>query len=435
MARTLQVESINSSLTGLDLTTAGVSRLFITNSGNVGINTISASSLFEVNGDITISDKIIHAGDTNTFIRFVTSDTVSIDTAGSERFRITSNGGIAFGGAANYGTTAHVLKSAGDSAPVWGFIGNANVDSGAAIAYSKLNLANSITSNDIVDGAIVNGDINASAAISYSKLATLSSGNIVLGSSANVATSTAVTGDVTISNTGVTSIASLVIVNDDISATAGIVDTKLATISTAGKVSNSATTATSANTASAIVARDASNNFVAGTITASLTGNATSATSATTASTANALNTANNYQVNILGVGTAPSATAGEIRATNNITAYYSDERLKNFIGKISNALDKVNSLNGYFYKENSKAKELGYNSDSVQVGVSAQEVEKILPEIVTLAPIDCSTDSTGKTTSKTGQNYKTVYYEKLIPLLIEAIKELSLEVEKLKHK
>jgi len=65
------------------------------------------------------------------------------------------------------------------------------------------------------------------------------------------------------------------IVNADINASAGIVDTKLATISTASKVSNSATTATSANTASAIVARDASGNFTAGTITANLTGNVT----------------------------------------------------------------------------------------------------------------------------------------------------------------
>ncbi len=68
------------------------------------------------------------------------------------------------------------------------------------------------------------------------------------------------------------------IVNIDISASAGIADTKLATISTAGKVSNSATTATSANTASAIVARDSSGNFTAGTITAALNGNATTAT-------------------------------------------------------------------------------------------------------------------------------------------------------------
>ena len=65
------------------------------------------------------------------------------------------------------------------------------------------------------------------------------------------------------------------ILNADINASAGIVDTKLATIATASKVSNSATTATSANTASAIVARDASGNFTAGTVTANLTGNVT----------------------------------------------------------------------------------------------------------------------------------------------------------------
>jgi hypothetical protein len=65
------------------------------------------------------------------------------------------------------------------------------------------------------------------------------------------------------------------ILNADINASAGIVDTKLATIATASKVSNSATTAASANTASAIVARDASGNFTAGTITANLTGTVT----------------------------------------------------------------------------------------------------------------------------------------------------------------
>ena len=69
------------------------------------------------------------------------------------------------------------------------------------------------------------------------------------------------------------------IINADINASAAIVDTKLATIATAGKVSNSATTATSANTGSAIVARDASGNFSAGTVTAtSFVGNGASLT-------------------------------------------------------------------------------------------------------------------------------------------------------------
>jgi hypothetical protein len=84
------------------------------------------------------------------------------------------------------------------------------------------------------------------------------------------------------------------IVNADINASAAIADTKLATISTASKVSNSATTATSANTNSAIVARDSSGNFSAGTITANLTGTASTATTATTAS---ALSTARNFQL------------------------------------------------------------------------------------------------------------------------------------------
>ena len=85
-----------------------------------------------------------------------------------------------------------------------------------------------VTSTMLLDGTILNEDINASASIAYSKLATLTSGNIVLGSSANVATSTAVTGDVTITNAGVTAIAAGVIVNADVNASAAIAGSKVA---------------------------------------------------------------------------------------------------------------------------------------------------------------------------------------------------------------
>jgi hypothetical protein len=120
----------------------------------------------------------------------------------------------------------------------------------------------------------------------------------------------------------------------------------------------------------------------------------------------------NDMRSDSLGVGTAASGTSGEIRATNDVTAYYSDARLKDFEGKIDSALDKVNSLNGYYFRENERARELGYNNPNRQVGVSAQEVEAVLPEIVTEAPID--------------PEYKTVKYEKLAPLFVEAIKELD---------
>ena len=96
---------------------------------------------------------------------------------------------------------------------------------------------------------LVNADIASAAAIAYSKLATLTSGNIVLGSSANVATSTAVTGDVTITNTGVTAIATGVIVNADINASAAIAGSKIvaATTSVVGAVQLSDSTSTTSS--------------------------------------------------------------------------------------------------------------------------------------------------------------------------------------------
>lgn len=139
-------------------------------------------------------------------------------------------------------------------------------------------------------------------------------------------------------------------------------------------------------------------------------------------------------QIGSLGVGTAASGTTGEIRATNNITAYYSDGRLKTIISTIPLPIEKIRQLSGIIYTNNDLAASFGYGDQSEQVGVIAQEVEKVLPQIVKLAPFD-SEYVDGQEISKSGENYKTVQYEKLIPLLIEAIKELSIEVESLKTK
>jgi len=147
------------------------------------------------------------------------------------------------------------ISDVGISTPATDSVTNASVAAGAAIAFSKLatltsgnilvgnssNVPTSVTvtgdvtvSNTgvaaIASGAIVNADVNASAAIAYSKLASLTSGNIIVGNSSNVPTAVAVTGDVTISNTGVTSIGSEVIVNADISSSAQIAHSKLATM-------------------------------------------------------------------------------------------------------------------------------------------------------------------------------------------------------------
>lgn len=186
---------------------------------------------------------------------------------------------------ASYATTGHThsYASVGSSSPLSVSSGNSggtsseaarvdHVHAGATTGHTHSGMVTTsdtgtVTSTMILDGTIVNGDINVSAGIAHSKLASVTAGSVLMGNVSEVATATALSGDVTVDSSGVTAIGSGVIVNADINASAAIADTKLATISTAGKVANSATTAVSTNTASAIVARDASGDFAANNIT------------------------------------------------------------------------------------------------------------------------------------------------------------------------
>ena len=130
--------------------------------------------------------------------------------------------------------------------------------------------------------------------------------------------------------------------------------------------------------------------------------------------------TSANVQFFSIGVGTAPSNSLGEIRATGDVTAGYSDDKLKTRLGKIENALEKVSLISGFYYEPNQTAQDLGF-AVKKEVGVSAQEVQAVFPEVVVPAPVD--------------NQYLTVHYEKLIPLLVEAIKELKAEIDELKKK
>jgi hypothetical protein len=208
----------------------------------------------------------------------------------------------------------------------------------------------------------------------------------------------------------------------------GLSGSQTFTANQAGNVTFTVTSnATNANTGSTLVARDASGNFSAGTITAALTGNVTgnvsgssgsctgnaaTATSATSATSATTATTATN-----LSGGTVAATT---ITATGNITAHFSDDRLKTRFGNITGALAKVKTLDGFYYEANETAQALGYRPIR-EVGVSAQSVQAVLPEVVVPAPID--------------EQYLTVHYDKLVPLLIEAIKELEAKVALLEAK
>jgi hypothetical protein len=135
------------------------------------------------------------------------------------------------------------------------------------------------------------------------------------------------------------------------------------------------------------------------------------------------------FQTTSLGIGTAASGTTGEIRATNAITAYYSDQRLKTVVGTIDNALDRVDMLTAYLYTQNQLAEQFGYNNYEVRVGHFAQDVQRALPQAVKPAPFDAGPNGS----SLSGENYLTVQYELLVPLLAEAIKELRVEVNGIK--
>ena len=114
----------------------------------------------------------------------------------------------------------------------------------------------------------------------------------------------------------------------------------------------------------------------------------------------------------------------GNAGLQGTLTQNTSDIRLKENITPIENALEKVSSLSGFTYTWNQEAKDAGLRGDEhecLQVGVSAQDVQKVQPEAVKPSPVN-------------REKYITVQYERLVPLLIEAIKELKEEVEELKR-
>jgi hypothetical protein len=83
--------------------------------------------------------------------------------------------------------------------------------------------------------------------------------------------------------------------------------------------------------------------------------------------------------------------------------------------------LDKVAQIEPFYYTPNKRAVSMGADSDmKPRVGVSAQQMQNILPEVVCNSPV--------------GEGYLTVQYERIVPLLIEAIKELKEEIRLLKE-
>ena len=121
--------------------------------------------------------------------------------------------------------------------------------------------------------------------------------------------------------------------------------------------------------------------------------------------------------------------TNGNVTLTGTLTHNSSDRRLKDNLTVISDAIKKVNTLSGYEYDWKAPAPLTGHD-----VGLIAQEVQAVYPEAVKPAPFDRMVNADGQEVSKSGKNYLTIQYEKLVPLLVQAIKEQQQQIEAL-HK
>jgi len=115
-------------------------------------------------------------------------------------------------------------------------------------------------------------------------------------------------------------------------------------------------------------------------------------------------------------VNTSGADVTGTLTATGDVVAYYSsDKRLKDNIVRIENPLEKVGKIGGYTFDWNDKQE----TYTGKDVGVIAQEIQEVLPELVT----------------ERDNGYLAVKYEKMVPLLIESIKELKQEIDDIKQK
>jgi len=169
----------------------------------------------------------------------------------------------------------------------------------------------------------------------------------------------------------------------------------------------------------------------------------TSSGSCANASTAGNVNTSTNssntaYSLFFGGIGTSAAVygnagltfnpSTGNVSVAGDLTAGVSDRRLKTAIQPIQGALQKALAIRGVTYQLNDLAVSLGIKRNGEELGVIAQEVQAVAPQAVRPAPFD--QDEDGSSTS--GEHFLTVRYERLVPLLFEALRELNGKVDRL---
>lgn len=128
---------------------------------------------------------------------------------------------------------------------------------------------------------------------------------------------------------------------------------------------------------------------------------------------------------------------AGEGAFAGNVTAYYSDERLKEVTSELDpdQCLAAVNKWRKVRYHANDLGAQFGYDPKKAEIGLLAGEVYADFPELTPLAPFDFETSEDGVVSSKSGENYRTMTYERIVAVQAAAITALTRRLEKLEGK
>ena len=372
----------------------------ITTTGNANIAgnlTIGDTSADTVNVVASINSSLIPQT-TNTF-----------DLGSTTKFwrdLYISTGSIKFVGAG--GSVVGTLTNTGNGLNLdGGVITNGNSSFGTASVS-----VTSVTGSLRVSGSLTT--IGESTATSFNGTINANNGIVSGSSQITYASISSIPGGIVSGSSQITGLSNAQLTNSTISGIA--LGSNLATLTIGTGLSG-----TSYNGSGAVtIANTGVTSNVAGTgVTVS------GATGAVTISIGQAVATSSNVQFNSLGVGMAASATAGRIDASNDVVAFStSDIRFKENIVPIENALDKISKISGNTYDWKVELKDVhGYEGNDV--GVIAQEIEAVLPQLV----------------QNRDNGYKAVKYDKLVALLIEGIKEqqtqihsLTIEIEKLKE-
>ena len=415
-----------------------------TTSGNLVLDADAASNLIDVNANVDISGITTFTNTTQNTLGNVNTGSVQLDGGAGIAKNLSVGGNLDVTGTINVGVSTvsqlTVSNLTNDSVVIVGTGGKLEDDAQLTFNGTTFTIGETTASTNTTTGALVvsggigvGGDINVSGGIDVDGTTDLDNTNVV--------------GILTV--TGQADIDEIRINGDTISNKVSNQPVIIQANGT-GKIElkdsvvtiNDSTDSTSTSTGALVVTGGigvgGSINAGSNTITAAtFSGNATSADTVDTTETTSGTNylvfadSSSSSSGETMRVNSSFYLEASSTASSNNlfvrgdITAFAgaaSDDRLKTNRETIPNALEKVLSLSGFTFTWNEKAIELGFVPEVSQVGVSAQQVQSVLPEAVKQQELD-------------GEEILTVKYEKLVPILIEAIKELNAKVEALEQK